>query len=200
MSKPSVAIRYGFGEDSWHGRVLVQALTRQGYRLTDDAAEADIIIAHSAGCFYLPDTGAEQLTVLVGPLYWPGRSLTGSSLVKSARDFYYYRRHGMTRAWLVKTAHNIRCINGDLPSIIPIVQSARRHHDFYQTLRGKYLLIIRNQHDTFLTPEAPQLLKPHAAVMFRTLPGEHDDLWLHPMPYIHLIQSMHEQRRGANAN
>jgi hypothetical protein len=148
---------------------------------------ADIVIAHSAGCFYLPSTGREQLTVLIGPPYWPGKSPVPHFVRKVWRDFRYYYRQRQTIPWLHKSLYNSLYILGGLRKAIAIAQHANRH-DFYLALQQKRVLIIRNEHDDFLTPDAPQLLAEHAHFSFRTAPGEHDDCWLHPDRYLDAIE------------
>lgn len=187
MSK-TVALIYGFGEDDWNGRAFVAALQKDGFKIIKDAAKADIVIAHSAGCFYLPDTGPKQLTVLIGPPYWPGRSIIFCFLRKAIDDFRYYRRQHLTRAWFVKTRHNTLYILGGLRKAWAIYRNARQYK-FFMMLHNKRVLIIRNENDQFLTPEAPELLGKYANFHFKTVSGEHDDCWLHPELYINLIQS-----------
>src|SRR5690348_14896227 len=114
MSKPSVALLYGFGEGTWHGRRFRSVLETQGFTVADQAEEADIVIAHSAGCFYLPQTSKKQLTVLIGPPYWPGRSMVANFLRKAVSDFRYYRTHHLITAWWIKSFHNGIYIFGGL--------------------------------------------------------------------------------------
>jgi hypothetical protein len=188
MAKQTVCMIYGFGEDDWNGRAFVAALRKAGYKVIKDAAKADIVIAHSAGVFYLPDTGREQLTVLIGPPFWPGRSMFVCFLIKAWRDFWYHRSHGLTRVWFRKTLHNTLYILGGLRKAIAIARYAHRQN-FYLALQQKRVLIIRNEHDAFLTPDADKILSKHADFKFRTVPDEHDDCWLHPERYIDLLQS-----------
>jgi hypothetical protein len=188
MSKTTVALVYGFGEGEWIGRYFRTRLQAHGFSVIAEPAAADVVIAHSAGCFYLPPTGKEQLTVLIGPPYWPGHSVVWGFLVKFWRDFWYYRHLHRTIPWLHKSLHNNRYILGGLRKSIAIARHTNRH-DFYLALQQKRILVIRNEHDTFLTPQAPELLAEHAHISFQTIPGEHDDCWLHPEPYIECLQA-----------
>jgi hypothetical protein len=52
----SVCIIYGLNEGAAMGRKLVRALKEAGFTITDDSAGADIILAHSGGCYLVPPT------------------------------------------------------------------------------------------------------------------------------------------------
>lgn len=194
MSKPTVAIVYGFAEHDWTGRYFCEQLEASGFEIIADEAAADILVSHSAGCFYLPDTGPEQLTVLIGPPYWPGKSMSWAFLQKFYLDFKAYVRRGRLLPWLDKTAHGAAYVLGGLRKAVWIARNANRH-DFYVALRNKDVVIIRAEQDTFLTPAAPQLLANKAVFSFRTVPGQHDECWLDPKPYIEVIKSEYAKGR-----
>jgi hypothetical protein len=194
MSKPTVSIIYGFGEGEWHGRAFRSALQMAGFSTNHQPATADIVIAHSAGCFYLPNERQDQLTILIGPSYWPGKPLIVSFWQKVSWDFKDYRRRGMTAAWFYKTLRNTLYIIGGTRKARLMIKNTRRQN-FYAALRNKWTVIIRNQDDSWLTPNAKALLGSKATFSFHELPGQHDDCWINPEPYVRLLQSEYEQRR-----
>jgi len=66
----NVCILYGIFEGSWHGKRLRLALSNQGFGISDNSSEADIIIAHSGGCLLIPTDAKARLILLVGLPYW----------------------------------------------------------------------------------------------------------------------------------
>jgi len=194
MSKPTVAIIYGFGEGEWHGRVLRRALQAANFVVSHEPTTADIVIAHSAGCFYLPEERNDQLTMLIGPGYWPGKSIAVCFIQKIVRDFKDYQRRDMTISWFYKTLRNSLYIIGGGHKTLLMIRNARRQN-FYAALRNKRVFIVRNHDDPWLTPDAESLLHDKAAFSFYELPGQHDDCWINPEPYICLLQSEYEQRQ-----
>lgn len=53
MSK-TVALIPGFTEGKWHTKRFKRALVRRGYHFVLQADHADIVIAHSGGCYEIP--------------------------------------------------------------------------------------------------------------------------------------------------
>src|SRR5690349_1106305 len=112
-----VAIIYGWSEGPWHGKKLRQEISNAGFEIIKQPEKADIIIAHSGGCFMLPQQSRAHLVLLVGLPYWPGkhpvRSLrqkikdetkNGWWLKKTYFNAYYFltrprRWFMMWRAW-----------------------------------------------------------------------------------------------------
>ena len=100
MPGQTVAVIPGFGEGAWHQKRLLNAFEKLGYIAEADAAQADIIIAHSAGCFYLPKVRPQQQVVLIGPPYWPGRSVLSSFIRKGHHDIIANFHRGTLWFWL----------------------------------------------------------------------------------------------------
>lgn len=185
----SVCIKYGFGEGDWHGKRLLRALRQTGYSVTRDAEAADVIISHSGGCFSLPANNPGQLIILIGPPYWPGKSPVFSIVQKIYRDFMDFARNKKLPRWFLKTFWNLLYGTCYMPATIMISWSARKHN-FYKALRQDQIVLIRNEHDAFCTPDIEQL--PVAPDRFRYfhLPGQHDDCWENPEPYVQVLQSL----------
>lgn len=180
-----VALVYGYGEGGWSGAYFRRALEQAGFAYTDNVSQADIVISHSAGCFYLPESAKhDQLTVLIGPPFWPDRSVIANSFRKFGHDFAAYRRDSMTKAWLTKSFWNSLYIVSAIPRALAMWRHARRQ-DFYRVLRNKQVVIIRAEYDDFMTPEADKLLSGKADFRFYSIPGhQHDDLWRYPELYL----------------
>lgn len=185
----TVYIEPGFGEGPWHRNRLYHAFQGIGYDRVDSAAEAELIVSHSAGCFFLPKLQAYQQTVLVGPPFWPGKPLPLNFLQKEGRYLLVCLRRQEIGFWLHRTFWNCVYILRDIPKAIRIKRSAGRH-DFYNAFQSHDTAIIRNQHDAFCTPKIAKLLEGKGTFRFYLMPGEHDDIWLYPERHARFISQL----------
>lgn len=185
-----VAIKYGIGEGDYHGRAFVAALKRAGFEVVRDDHEADIVVTHSGGCFFLPPLELNQTFVLINPPYWPGKWLVVSTWQKVSRDFIDFARDGKLPQWCWKTIINLVHIMRYILKTLTITLHAHRKR-FYDALDEHSTTIIRNDSDTFLSPNADKLLHEKAGRSFKfvRLPGQHDACWRNPEPYIEIIKS-----------
>lgn len=186
MSK-SFAIVPGFAEGRWHMKNLIRELEASGYELAETAAEADIIIAHSGGCYFLPKLQSRQLIVLIGPPYWPGKPLLLSLVQKLYLDFVDCVSRGMIIYWLQKTFWNTLYLLRDLLLAASMGLKARKQ-DFYKALAEHKVMIIRNQQDSWCSTKISAELSHNKHFSFHALPGQHDDCWHNPRPYVKLIE------------
>src|SRR5688572_18120710 len=95
-----VAIIYGWAEGHWHGHRLRKELKAAGLEYSHDPANADVIIAHSGGCYMLPDNSQANLVMLVGFPYYAGPHPI-KFLPKKIKDEF------KDLWWLRKTVYNI---------------------------------------------------------------------------------------------
>lgn len=184
----SVCVIEGFSGGPMHTRQFRKALTDAGFQVIKNRRQADIIIAHSAGIYAVPDDARAHLIMLIGPTYWPGRPLIKrvSQHTKTSRRhhvqnfgwayfiwkkllelYYFFRRHNYM--WL------------------GILNNNKLEH--VQKLMGRAdqkTLVVRNQSDPFTSPQIKTLIKG-PGVKYVELPGVHDDYVKNPKPYIDLL-------------
>jgi len=187
----TVAIIYGFTEGQWHGKRLRRLLKRQGYHLTANPAQADIVIAHSGGCFDVPQLQDHTLLLLIDPPYWPEREL-------------YTRAHHMTLQLLraVRPGNQpLHHLNKTLHNCWYLIRHARTNrrmvyrsktYDLEREITHGRTILVRNANDPWLTPHLDSLRKLNAHLDIKRLPGDHDDCWLHPEVYLNLVQAYHD--------
>ena len=113
--KPTICLLYGFGEGPWHGRQIQPALESAGFTVTTDVRAANIILAHSAGCFDVPQDVSAARVILVGPPFWPGKSPAIGFVQKGLREAVTSPGRRRVGFLLRKTAWNLRYILGDIP-------------------------------------------------------------------------------------
>ncbi|HEX5448031.1 MAG TPA: hypothetical protein VFW90_02405 [Candidatus Saccharimonadales bacterium] len=185
----TVAIIEGFFGGPLHTTKFRQALRSAGYQITKNRRKADVIIAHSAGIYAIPDNAKADLVILIGPTYWPGKRLT-KRVAQHARTskryhvkefgwpfylkkellglYYFFRRHKYM--WLGVLNNN------RLERIEKLVDSP-----------GRKTIIIRNADDSFTSPDYQKAIK-RSGIKFVDLPGVHDHFAMNPEPYIDLIR------------
>lgn len=175
-----VFIYYGLGEGRAVGQKLIRALKQSGYTLCASVEEAEIIIAHSGGCFLVPpETKARVL--LVNLPYYPGRSLAMSIFLEVKMDFF-------------QSLHEHRIINFTKKTLWNLIYYTRIKHNLamYSGRRQAnmwniaYVILIHNQDDPFCISEIESLPFRHKYQKI-IIPGQHDDLWDNPQPYIDLL-------------
>lgn len=193
MAGRSIFILPGYGEGRWHTRKLYAALFPLGYHKAWSARKADIVITHSAGCFFLPNTKSNNLIILIGPPYWPGKPLLVSLVQKLWGDFNGAVRRHHVGFWLRKICWNSFYILTNLLRVARIAHYASKQN-FHEALRGKRVAIIRNDDDSWLSPRAAELLPKGETFYHYSLPGEHEDCWVYPEFHAELIDRIIKER------
>lgn len=184
MTEPqTVAIIYGFSEGGYHSRRLRKALRSAGYRIIRDAKQADIIIAHSAGCYLVPSGHQARVVLNVGYTYWPGRRLLDSLRAKLAEE---YRRTGLF-VWLKEcTIHDLYALN--FLHVRRLIKGWRAPEAYLKVLEGTHIF-IRNRDDPYSKPEAV-LNAAGTEHTYISMHGYHDHLWDEPESYVNLLKSV----------
>jgi hypothetical protein len=191
MNHPSstsktVAFIYGFTEGKWHGKRFRRVLREHGYTVEEDPAAADIVIAHSAGAFYVPLLNDAQRLVLINPPYWPERALhtrARNMTLQLLRDVRpgnqpFYHTH--------KTAHNLTYLVRHARTNRAIIRRAY-HFNLEDEIRHPNTILVRTDDDPWLTPELDGLKKFNRHLQIHRMPGGHDDCWLHPEAYLQFL-------------
>ncbi len=189
VTKQSVKINYGIFGGERQGKRLRRELHKAGYTVTKNEAEADIIIAHSAGCFWLPQAPTSQTFVLIDPPYWPGKTIRerARSKGKSHWDFRTYRFP--LYIWITHSLWGTYYAVRDLRRTLQIMRFAPQY-DLSKIITNHKVVLIRNEGDDWLTPNLDELLRQHPGTSLHIVPGDHDDLYYHPERYVDLLQSV----------
>jgi len=184
-----VAIKYGIFTGKHVGKKFRRALVAHGYTPVDDISAADIIIGHSAGCFWLERTKPNQKLVLIDPPYWPGK--TAKQRAKSRTNSHlHYRKNGFPlHYWIRRTWWGLYYAVIDVPRNRKIVRYADSF-DLKQVIEGRSVVLIRNQNDDWLTSNLKDLAAINPAMKIVHIPGDHDDCWFNPKPYIKAINEL----------
>lgn len=175
----TVFIAYGWPEGRWHAKQFVEALRDYGYQISKQPETADIIVAHSIGCYMLPAGLKAKLILLIGIPNWPHKSLFKCTFEKISLE-------PKNTYWLKKTFWHL---------VYAIFQPLRLY-GAYRAYKLKYLpvfdhspvVLVRNQYDAYLQQKASQQLAKERGWHLVQLNGRHDDLWQNPQPYIDILK------------
>ena len=184
----SVAIIYGWSEGPWQSKRFVAELSKSSLSVTKDLKSADIIFAHSAGCYLVPKDVPAQTIILVGLPYWPGRSSLSSVLKNLTVGLRQHHSEGDIKWWFSKLAHNLYYII-TRPQANWYVLTRHKIENLPISNEGKKIILVRNQEDTFCHPDVQKLVQRVSEYKFIELPGAHDNCWVNPAKYINLIRS-----------
>jgi hypothetical protein len=66
----TVAIIYGWTGGSWSTRQFRGELQKAGFKVISNREKANIIIAHSAGCYRVPNKASAQFILLIHRFMW----------------------------------------------------------------------------------------------------------------------------------
>ena len=182
MPARSLCILYGLNEGPGIGKKFEAACRRAGFTLTRDARNADVIFAHSGGCFLIPPDTHAQKILLVGLPYWPRRLWVVATAKKVALEFKTYRGQRKLGEWAGKWLYHARYFLN-----LRAAWQMARNQSYKNPWNSKNpQIIIRNREDAY---SSFRLLDIHfqGPRVFISLPGQHDDCWVNSEIYVKLM-------------
>jgi hypothetical protein len=181
----NVAVKQGWASGAWHTRQFEAALKAAGYEISDDL-HADVVIAHSVACYDLKIKSPTTYFILIDPPYKPGRNIMLRFAEKQIQDIKTLTpRYG--KKYVIK-----KILWGVLYAIIKpqylalAIKNADKL-DFLDQLKEKNVLVIRNTKDQICSADIKVALAAYPDFYYWETPGEHDDYYTNPQPYIDLL-------------
>ncbi len=185
-----VTIQYGVFAGHHTGKKLRKALQAAGYHITDRTDDADIIIAHSAGCFWLPEPSAAQQVVLIDPPYWPGKSVRVRARSRYFRNLRFHSYGYPLRYWLIRNLWGAYYGVFDWKQTRRITRFAPSYNLAVIVRDYPNILLVRNEHDDWLAPDLSEVMRANPRLVVHRLPGDHDDINYHPERYVALLKAL----------
>ena len=182
----TVAILQGWAGGPWHTKMFVTGLKEAGFKHTKDAKNADIIVAHSTGCYGVPKNAKANLILLMGPPYWPDKSLLRRVIRKKRNDTKHVTKHHGISYTLKKSFWELAYIFLK-PSYTLLALLNHRHSKFLEHLKDKKLIMVRNREDNTSSPDLEAATLGYSNIKYLEMPGHHDDYYTNPKPYIDLL-------------
>jgi len=181
----NVAVKQGWAGGKWHTRQFEQALKAAGYSITDEL-NADVVVAHSIACYDLKIKSPATYFILIDPPYWPGKSILSRFIEKQKQDNRNLKNRFGQKYLLQKIAWGIFYIFAR-PQYTLIALRGSGQLGFLDELAGKNVLIIRNRQDQLCSADIKVALEAYPDFYYYELPGQHDDYYTNPQPYIDLL-------------
>ena len=182
----TVAILEGWAGGPKLTRLLRSQLTESGFRVIKDTGKANIIIAHSTGCYMLPKSMSAQLIVLINPPYWPGQSILGRWIRMNKDELKFLRKQQGTPRFLKDKLWETYYIFVK-PLYTWSVLNNKSHLDFLKNLDNRAVVLVRNRNDEFCSPKIKDVLVKYKTVSYAEVPGYHADYYINSKPYIDLL-------------
>jgi len=161
------------------------ALRAAGYTITAPT-HADVIIAHSGASYFVPVKTPAKLLIFIDPPYWPGKSILSRMMAKKRTDGTAVRQTGGWQAWLVKSFWEFFYIITK-PSYTTTALKHNGSLAFLDNHRHKPTYVVRNDNDYFCSADIQVAMNGYPNVTYVRLPGQHDDYYTNPQPYIALL-------------
>lgn len=172
----NIFISYGWPEGPWLGEKFIGSAQKAGHTIVSSMEQAEIVIAHSGGCFMLDPLQKTKTVLLIGLPCWPGRSLLKSTYRK-------IRSETKDRNFMFKTAAHVWYCSTRI----------RRWRTMYRNFKAFTLpthqgvFLIRNESDTYLNKIVARKLAEQKGWNYVEKTGGHDDLWESPEIYLKII-------------
>jgi len=182
ISSPKAYIAYGIMEGHMHGIKMRDELRARGFDMTNSVKEAAVVIAHSGGHLLLPKLDEATKLLLIDPSGHTGRTVVGNIL----RHIIFDIRHVLfSREWLFylrKTALNLYYFLTQFRKTRAMYRSYRRS-DKPGLYTRKNTIVVQGSDESWLHKADLE----GARVFY--VPASHDDCWLHPGPYLDLLDA-----------
>lgn len=184
----TLCIIYGLNEGPALSKRLRRHAEQRGFVITADAGAADVLISHSGGCFFVGEKPA-KIILIANPVCGLRRSMPFVVTKKIFLDFIDCLRTRKIHLWLHKTGWNIIYMFTKFGPNLRMILAATPFRSSLPQTNAEKTFVINNQTDpwAFCVPGAAIAERPNYTYM--TLPGSHDDLWIHPEKYLDIIQS-----------
>ncbi len=176
-----VSIIYGWSEGKWHSKQLRKRLEASNFTVVNDHKSADIIIAHSGGCFLVPKATSAKYILLIGLPLWENKFIFKSLFEKiklETKDWWWYK----------KTFYHVVYLLAKISHWLRMHRSWRR-----KTLpenSASSIFLLRNNDDAFVNAEESQALAKEKGWQYIDVYGQHDDIWVNPKQYTDLLESI----------
>jgi hypothetical protein len=192
-SKPkrqlSYAISFGIFSGKLHGKEMRSLLSQRGYEERTDVTDADVIIAHSAGCWLIDEAANPKLVFYIGAAI-NNPSFHNWAMANKNNTRAFMRDRSLKGGAKILGEH---IIYGTL--------QPKRNRDILKKSKTAVLraypdaqvVFIANQDDPWPNGAILEKFLDDQPWSFISLPGSHDNVWLKPETYVAIIDRYAQQ-------
>ncbi|HSX29213.1 MAG TPA: alpha/beta hydrolase [Candidatus Saccharimonadales bacterium] len=198
-ARPTVCIVYGFGEGPKHAARLAAELQQRGFVLTDQAATANILVAHSGGIFVLPGDLADKTVIIMNPACATTLPYIATFMHKIAAECLYSMRQRQALRWARKALYNLWYATTRVAYTMRMIANGLKQYDRLPNMHAAQVWVVTTQSDPWarrLPHDEAARLPQYTYISYR---GSHDSLWLQPEACADIVQSAYEPRLLATA-
>jgi hypothetical protein len=188
-STTTLAIIYGLNEGPAHAKVLRRHAEARGLRIISDPREADIVIAHSGGCYFMPEAAKAHTVLAANPVCGPVHHVPLMLGKKVIQDFRICLQNGQLVAWLHKTCWNSVYGLTRTRRNSRMIQLAHTYSRSLPVVTDRQVIVVHNQSDPWAAYLPREAIMERPQYRYLSVAGSHDDLWLHPEIYLDIVQS-----------
>lgn len=179
----------GFTEGKWHTKKFAQAAARRSWRVTVRADEADVIVAHSGGCWIVPETASAKIVLLANPPCDYEGGLLRNTNHKIAFDYDAHKKARSLGVFLQKHVWNGVYFFAHIPRHLAMLKLTAKYKAALPTVRAQTVIVTSTKGDPWTSNVSARNIAAHPSYCFLSMPDGHDDLWLHPERYLDIIES-----------
>ncbi len=183
----SVAILYGLAEGPRVSKRLTELLRKHDFSITTDVQNADVIIAHSGGVYFVPKKSKAKTVLLVGA----SMGFEGSLLLLQSRkikiDFLYCLKTNHYHYWFYKSFWNAIYLLTKQQYNWAMHKHALVNKTLLPEILVPKVFVITYDDDPWSgNIKKTEMQKfPHYTYIRKV--GVHDDLWINPEKYLEYL-------------
>lgn len=180
-----VSVKPGWAGGKWHTQAFEAALRQAGYNVTHERY-ANVVIAHSVACYDLKLKSPATYFILIDPPYWPKKHIAIRFFEKTRQDIVTLKRVYGWKYVAKKMLWGLFYV-AVKPRYSALAFKKSDSLGFLEELKEKNVLVIRNRQDKICSADIKVALAAYPDIYYYELPGQHDDYYYNPQPYIDLL-------------
>jgi len=137
-------------------------------------------------CYDLKVKSPATYYILIDPPYWPGKSIALRFFSKQVQDIKTLSKRCGKKYTAKKILWGFVYLIARPRYTALAVKNADKL-DFLDRLKEKNVLVIRNKNDPISSADLKIAMAAYPDFYYWELPGEHDDYYTNPKPYIDLL-------------
>ncbi len=188
ITEHKICIIPGVNEGRHHTKIFVRALRERGLKPTKKVAEAEIIVAHSGGCYIIPKNHGAKMVVLIDPPCDYQAAWIRMMHDKVRRDYHAHRAQGRTSYFFYKTLWNLWYGFARVRHNTKMARKLRTFATNLPPIKAGKVVIVANQHDPWSHNISQANIDKNRQYTFLSMAGTHDDIWMHPARYADVVQ------------
>lgn len=185
--KKSVAILYRLAEGARVSKRLTELLRRHNFIITTDVQNADIIIAHSDGVYFVPKKSKVKKVLLVGASLGFKRGIFQIQSRKVKLDFKYAVKTKQKAYWGSKSVWNAFYLLTQIPYALAMKKHAFEYKTLLPEIESAEVFVITYKNDPWSGDTNADEKQRFPYYKYIMINGVHDDLWFNPEKYLKYV-------------